>query len=216
MLVTPTPAEQRVLLKNISWQTFEAMLTEMGEDRSARLAYNEGMLEIMTPLGEHENTNRFIDDLIRVLADELDLNLKKFGSLTLKREDIARGAEPDSCYYIQNEPVVRGRREINLNNDPPPDLVVEIDITNSSSDKRPIYASLGVPELWRYQGQKLQVFVLSSPALTYIEAQESPTFPLLALDMIPQFIKQSLIDGETITLRSFRAWVRQQIDRASN
>ena len=215
MLVTPTSTEQRVLLKNISWQTFEAMLTEMGEDRAARLAYDEGMLEIMTPLGEHENTHRFRDDLIRVLADELDLNLKKFGSLTLKREDVARGAEPDSCYYIQNEPVVRGRREIDLNTDPPPDLVVEIDITNSSSDKRPIYASLGVPELWRYQGQKLQVFVLSSPALIYIEAQESPTFPLLALDMIPQLIKQSLIDGETTTLRSFRAWIRQQI-RASD
>ena len=69
----------------------------------------------------------------------------------------------------------------------------------------------GVPELWRYQGQKVQVFVLSSPALIYVEAQESPTFPLLALDMIPQFIQQSLIDGETTTLRSFRTWIRQQI-----
>lgn len=214
MITTSTLAEQRVILKNISWQTFEAMLSEMGEDRATRLTYTEGMLEIMTPLGEHENINRFIDDLIRVLADELNLNLKKFGSLTLKLESMERGAEPDSCYYIQNEPSVRGKRDINLNTDPPPDLVVEVDITSSSLDKRLIYAALGIPEFWRYQGRKLQVFVLSEPILIYTETQQSPTFPFLDLNIIPQFIEQSLTDGETTTLRSFRTWVRQQIDIA--
>lgn len=209
MVTTTISSEQRVTLNHISWQTFNTLLLEMGEKRTARLAYNQGTLEIMTPLGEHENTNRFIDDLIRVLADEFNLNLKKFGSLTLKREDLQRGAEPDSCYYIQNEPLVRSKRDIDLNFDPPPDLVVEVDITNSSLDKRPIYASLGVPELWRYSGRSLQVFVLSKPVLIYVPVQRSLTFPLLMLDIIPQFIEQSLIDGETATLRSFRVWVRQ-------
>lgn len=213
MVTTTTTSEQRVILNHISWQTFNTLLLEIGEERSARLAYNQGTLEIMTPLGEHENTNRLIDDLIRVLADELNLNLKKFGSLTLKREDIQRGAEPDSCYYIQNEPLVRSKRDIDLNFDPPPDLVVEVDITSSSLDKRPIYASLGVPELWRYDGRSLQVFVLSELTLIYVPVQQSPTFPLLMLDIISQLVEQSLVDGETNTLRFFRAWIRQRLER---
>lgn len=213
MVITATPAEKRVILNNIKWETFNTILKELGDKRSARLAYNEGNLEIMTPLGEHENTNRFIDDLIRILADELNLNLKKFGSLTLKRDDMQRGAEPDSCYYIQNEPFVRGKRNIDLNSDPPPDLVIEIDITSSSLDKRPIYVTLGVPELWLYDGQSLQFYMLSEPILIYTPVQVSPTFPVLTSDIIPQFIEQSLTDGETATLRSFRAWVRQRLER---
>ncbi|MUL37369.1 hypothetical protein BWI75_13770 [Gloeocapsopsis sp. AAB1 = 1H9] len=216
MVTTRALAEQRVVLRSISWQTFTAMLNEMGEERTTRFAYLDGMLEIMTPLGEHENTNRFIDDLIRVLADELNLNLKKFGSLILKRENMRRGAEPDSCYYISNEPRVRNKRNIDLNIDPPPDLVVEIDITNSLMDKRPIYAAVGVPEIWHYNGRSLQVFILSEPNSIYTPTQQSPTFPLLDLNMVPQLIEQSLIDGETKTLRSFRAWIQQQLNKASD
>ncbi|WGV24952.1 Uma2 family endonuclease [Halotia branconii CENA392] len=212
MVMTITPAEQRVILHNISWETFNTILQELGENRSERLAYNEGYLEIMTPLGEHENTNRFIDDLMRILADELNLNLKKFGSLTLKRDDIRRGIEPDSCYYIQNEPVVRGKKDIDLKYDPPPDLVVEIDITNSSLNKRSIYAALGVPEIWLYDGQNLKFFVLSEQVQTYKQVKQSPTFPVLTKNVVLQLIEQSLTDGETATLRSFRAWLKQRLE----
>lgn len=208
--VTPEIAEQRVILSNVSWQTFEQLLKELGDKRATRLAYDEGFLEIMTPLGPHENSNRFIDDLIRAIADELNLNLKKFGSLTLKRSKKLKGAEPDSCYYIQNEPLVRSKQEIDLDNDPPPDLVLEIDITSGSMDKQPIYAAIGVPELWRYNGNKLEVFVLKESSQEYQEVNQSPTFPWLPLDIIPRFIRQSLVDGETATLRAFRAWVREQ------
>jgi Uma2 family endonuclease len=174
------------------------------------LAYNEGLLEIMTPLGSHENSNRFIESLIGAIADELNLNLKKFGSLTLKRVKKLKGAEPDSCYYIQNEPLVRSKQEIDLDNDPPPDLVLEIDITSGSLDKRPIYAAIGVPEFWRYNGNKLEVFVLELSNQGYQKVNQSPTFPWLPLDVIPRFIRPSLVDGETATLRAFRVWVREQ------
>ncbi len=207
---TPEIAEQRVILSNVSWQTFEQLLKELGDKRATRLAYNEGLLEIMSPLGPHENSNRFIDDLIRAIADELNLNLKKFGSLTLKREKKLKGAEPDSCYYIQNEPLVRSKQEIDLDNDPPPDLALEIDITSGSLDKRPIYAAIGVPELWRYNGNKLEVFVLQPSSQDYQQVNQSPTFPWMPLDVIPKFIRQTLVDGETATLRAFRAWVREQ------
>jgi len=208
--LTPEIAEQRVILSNISWQTFEQLLKELGDNRASRLAYDEGILEIMTPLGRHENNNRFIDDLIRAIADELDLNLKKFGSLTLKRSKKQKGAEPDSCYYLQNEALVRSKQEIDLDNDPPPDLVLEIDITSGSLDKRPIYAAIGVPEFWRYDGNKLQVFVLQQSTGDYQQVTQSPTFPWMSLDVIPRFIRQSLVGGETATLRAFRAWVREQ------
>jgi len=209
-IVTPEIAEQRVILSNVSWQTFEQLLKELGDNRAARLAYNEGFLEIMTPLGPHENNNRLIESLIGVIADELNLNLKKFGSLTMKREKKRKGAEPDSCYYLQNEPLVRNKQDIDLDKDPPPDLALEIDITSGSLDKRPIYAAIGVPELWRYDGYRLEVFVLQKLDGNYQSVSQSPTFPWLPLDVIPRFIRQSLVDGETATLRAFRAWVREQ------
>jgi len=209
-IATPEIAEQRVILSNISWQTFEQLLKELGDKRATRLAYNEGLLEIMTPLGPHENNNRFIESLIGVIADELNLNLKKFGSLTMKREKKLKGAEPDSCYYLQNEPLVRSKQEIDLDNDPPPDLVLEIDITSGSLDKKPIYAAIGVPEIWRYDGNRLEVFVLEPLKRNYLSVSQSPTFPWMPLDVIHRFIRQSLVDGETATLRAFRAWVREQ------
>lgn len=203
-------AEQRVILSNISWETFEQILKELGEKRVIRLAYNNGLLEIMTPLGPHENNNRFIDDLVRAITDELNLNMKKFGSLTMKRSKKLKGAEPDSCYYLQNEPLVRSKQEIDLDKDPPPDLVLEIDMSSGSLDKLPIYAAIGVPELWRYDGNKLEVFVLQELDGEYEAVSKSPTFPWMPMEVIPRFIRQSLVDGETATLRAFREWVREQ------
>ncbi|CAC5342865.1 MULTISPECIES: Uma2 family endonuclease [Planktothrix] len=201
--------EQRTVLNQVSWQTFINLLDDLGDNRVIRLYYDQGVLEIMTPLGEHENNNRFIECLIGVIADELNLNLKRFGSLTLKREELLKGAEPDSCYYLENEPLVRHKQNINLESDPPPDLVLEIDITSSSLDKQTIYAAFEIPELWRYNGQKLEVFVLDKTTQSYQNSIQSLHFPWLPLEVIPQYIRQSLRDGETATLKSFRTWVRK-------
>ncbi|WP_026785436.1 Uma2 family endonuclease [Planktothrix rubescens] len=201
--------EQRTVLNQVSWQTFINLLDDLGDNRVIRLYYDQGVLEIMTPLGEHENNNRFIDDLVRAIADELNLNLKKMGSLTLKREELLKGAEPDSCYYLENEPLVRHKHNINLESDPPPDLVLEIDMTSSSLDKQTIYAAFEIPELWRYNGQKLEVFVLDKTTQSYQNSIQSLHFPWLPLEVIPQYIRQSLRDGETATLKSFRTWVRK-------
>ncbi|MGL6140587.1 MAG: Uma2 family endonuclease, partial [Planktothrix sp.] len=170
---TLTIPEQRTVLNQVSWQTFINLLNDLGNNRVIRLYYDQGVLEIMTPLGEHENNNRFIDDLVRAIADELNLNLKKMGSLTLKREELLKGAEPDSCYYLENEPLVRHKQNIDLESDPPPDLVLEIDITSSSLDKQTIYAAFKIPELWRYNGQKLEVFVLDKITQSYQKSTQS-------------------------------------------
>ena len=212
MVTTANERVQRVILKNISWQTFETILTEMGEDRVSRLAYDHGTLEIMTPLLPHEHNNRLIHNLIVALAEELNLNLKSVGSLTCKRPDRMRGVEPDSGFYIQNEPLVRNNKEIDLATDPPPDLVVEVDFTSSSLDRLPIYADIGVPELWRYDEPVIQIYQLLEGQ--YIPCTLSPTFANLPLTEIPRFLEESLKIGEIPMLRAFRAWVRQQALRA--
>lgn len=203
-------ADNLILLNPVSWDTFNRLLAELGEQRGQRLAYDGGILEIMSPLGIHENNNRFIESLIFVIADELGLNLKKFGSLTLRIDKAQQGVEPDSCYYLKHEPQVRSKQHIDLTVDPPPDLVLEIDITSGSLDKFPIYSNLGVPEIWRFNGDRLRIFILNPASGQYQGVETSPTFPFLPPERIPELIQRSLAIGETAALREFRQWLRAQ------
>lgn len=202
-------AEQRTVLHNISWQTFEALLKDTGEYRGSRFAYDCGTLEIMTPLFEHENPKSNFGNFIIALAEELDIEIKSAGSTTLKRRIINQGIEPDNCYYIQNELAVRGKQELDLENDPPPDLAIEIDITSSSVNKFGIYSALGVTELWRYNGRVLKFYQLVEGQ--YIECEFSIAFPVVSVIEMSGFIEQSKTMGEIALLKSFRAWVRDKI-----
>jgi Uma2 family endonuclease len=138
-MAAPT-AEQRVLFHNLSWLAFEQILAALGEQRSARLTYNLGTLEMTMPLEGHENASEWIALFIRILVEELNLKIKSMGSTTLKRPDLDKGAEPDKGYYIQNQPKVMGRN-VDLTQDPPPDLVVEVDITHTDIDKLTVYTT---------------------------------------------------------------------------
>lgn len=161
MLATSsTGAEQRTVLHNISWETFEALLRETGSGRGSRFAYEDGTLEIMAPLFAHENLKIQFGRFIVVIVEELEIELKSAGSTTIKKEDFKKGIEPDNCYYIQNELAVRGKKTLDFETDPPPDLAIEIDITSSSVDKFSIYSALKVPEIWRYNGSKLKFYEL--------------------------------------------------------
>jgi Uncharacterized protein conserved in cyanobacteria len=210
---TSTPVEQqvtpenRVILKGVSWSTFKALLADVGDDRAWRIAYDRGVLEIRMPYLEHEVPKGLIESFIEATADELEIEVMKAGSLTLEREDLTRAVEPDSCFYIQNEASVRGQRDINLPNDPPPDLVIESDYTNSSVNKDAIYAALGVPELWRYQRQSLQVYQLVEGK--YEKCDRSLAFPFLPVAEIPGFIEQSRTLGQRSAVRLFRQRIRE-------
>jgi Uma2 family endonuclease len=210
MLVQSTPAEQRTVLYNISWETFEALLRETGEDRGSRFAYDCGTLEIMTPLFEHENPKIQFDRLIFALAVELKIKIRSTGSTTLKRQPISKGIEPDSCYYIQNEPAIRGKQQLDLRTDPPPDLAVEIDITSTSVNKFNIYAALGVGELWRYDGEFLHFYQLVETQ--YIEIIFSSAFPLVSVSDMNRFIQQSKTMDEIDLVESFRTWVQGKLE----
>lgn len=209
MVTTTTPySEQRTLLSNITWQTFKTMLAEMGCQRGTRLAYDSGTVEIMTPLMPHENSNRLIEVFVGVLCEELGLEIKRTGSLTLTRDDLERGGEPDSSYYIQNEALVRGKENIDLAVDPPPDLVLEIEYSRAKIDKLQLYAAMGIPEFWRYNGNVLRIYQLKLGQ--YVEEQ-SLTFAPLLVNEIPRFLKESQKVGEITCTRNFRSWVKQQL-----
>ncbi|WP_088240154.1 Uma2 family endonuclease [Calothrix rhizosoleniae] len=208
-MVTTAVISQRVTLENISWHTFETILEEMGDRRATRLAYDCGILEIMTPLMPHEYNNRLLEHLVFALTEELNLNIKSIGSTTCKRQDLVKGVEPDSAFYIQNEPLMRGKTNLDLTQDPPPDLVIEVDYSSASVDRMPIYQALGVPEVWRYQEPVIQIYQLQ--AGKYVLCNTSKTFANLPLTtQIPQFLASSLTVGEREMIRSFRTWVRNQ------
>ena len=209
MLVKLTLAEQRTVLDNVSWETFEALLRDTGEDRGSRFAYDCGVLEIMTPLFEHENLKIQFDRFIFALAVELKTKIRSAGSTTLKRKLIAKVIEPDSCYYIQNKSLIRDKQELYLTTDPAPDLAVEIDITSSSVNKFNIYAALGVGELWRYNGDILKFYQLVESQ--YIEINFSRVFPLISVSDMNRFIQQSKTMDEIDLVESFHAWVRRKI-----
>lgn len=152
-----TFGEQRVTFHDLSWAQYQQILSALPQTRAARLVYSCGTLEISTPLEDHEQASELINIFIRVLVLEMGLKLKSMGSTTLDREDLDRGAEPDKAYYIQNQSLVAGRT-VNLQADPPPDLVVEVDMTHTDIDKNRLYAAMGVPEFWRFDGHNLRIY----------------------------------------------------------
>ena len=201
------PPGQRVLLEDVSWQEFEAILSELGEHRAARVAYDNGILEIMTPLPEHERNKETISDLVKALLEELDIKFLPLGSTTLKNQLMSKGIEPENCFYIQNEAAVRGKDRLDLTVDPPPDLALEIDVTSRTHPN--IYEALKVPELWRFEKGKLQINVLQLGK--YVELAFSPTFPNFPLiQVIPEYLLQCKTVGRNKTMRAFRSWVREQ------
>ncbi len=202
------PPGQRILLEAISWHEFEAIVEELGEHRGTRIAYSKGILEIVSPLPEHEKAKVVISDLLKVLLDELDIPWESLGSTTFRRQKMAAGIEPDDCFYIQHQAAMVGKDRIDLTVDPPPDLVIEIDVTSPTALQA--YAALQVPELWRYHNRALQIFVLRDG--TYVLSPRSPTFPHIpVVEGMTQCIEMSRTAGTAPALRAFRQWVREHI-----
>ncbi|MFP4010000.1 MAG: Uma2 family endonuclease [Spirulinaceae cyanobacterium] len=202
------PPGQKVLLRDISWEKFNEILTDLGEQRGTRLAYTRETLEIMSPLPEHEVDKCYITNFIEILLEELEIEFCPLGSTTFKNELMQQGLEPDNCFYIENEAAVRGKSRLDLAIDPPPDLALEIDITSRSHPD--IYAALGVPELWQFDGENLEIKTLQSGQ--YLSVEFSPNFPDLPLKtIIPEYLNRAKTQGRNRTMKAFRAWVQNQI-----
>jgi len=202
------PPGQRVLLNDVSWQEFEAILEDLGEGRGSRIAYEGKTLEMMTPLPEHETRKVLIGDFLKALMEELEVDFWSLGSTTFKNELMGEGIEPDDCFYIENEAKVRGKERIDLKIDPPPDLAIEIDVTSRTHPS--IYQNLGVRELWRFEKGKLKIYELRNGE--YVESEFSPHFPNLPLsEVVPQYRDRAVTQGRNKTMKAFRAWVREEI-----
>ncbi len=201
-----SPAEQRLVLEGVSWSTYDRLVAEL-ENRGIRLAYDQGRLEIMSPSFLHEIRKRQIGRMIEVLAEELDLEIVGGGSTTFRREDDKRGLEPDECYWLANAPAVMHKQEIDLAIDPPPDLAMEVDLTSDSLNKQPIYASLRIPEVWRFDGRELSVLRLA-PDGAYAAVERSLSFPQVSRSSLLRFLELRQSMGERQWTREFRAWIR--------
>jgi Uma2 family endonuclease len=213
METVKSPAEHRVILHNTSWVTYERLMKERGESRVPRFAYDRGELEIMSPSTEHEKFNRRIAQLVLTVAEELGIEAEDLGSTTFRREDLERGFEPDSCFYIQNEEQVRGKDRIDLAVDPPPDLVIEIDIISPSFSKLPIYAQIGVPEVWRYDGERMTILVLEGS--DYAKTAESIVLPPVTSNVLTDFVEKSKSMKRTAWLEVVREWSRENSGSSS-
>jgi Uma2 family endonuclease len=202
------PPGNKVRLQNVSWEMYESILEELGEGYAMRLTYYKETLEIRMPLPKYEKAKSLIGDFVKLMLEELNIDCDVLGSTTFKSKEMLSGLEPDDCFYIQNEAAVRGKDRLDLMVDPPPDLAIEID--NSSQTSLNCYEALRVPELWRYDGQVLKIYLLQEGK--YIESNTSQNFPNLPIvDVIPQYVDRSKTEGRSPTIRAFRAWVKEQL-----
>jgi Uma2 family endonuclease len=202
------PPGQHTILKDLSWAEFNEILENLGEHRSTKVTYHRGILELMTPSPEHETGKVILGDLLKALLEELDREFCSLGSTTLQHPLLEQGIEPDDCFYIQNEALVRDKSRLDLASDPPPDLVLEVEVTSPTRPE--IYAALGVQELWRFQRGQLHIYILE--AGQYIESSMSPTFPQFDLGVIlPQYLARSRQQGRNHAMKAFRRLVREAI-----
>lgn len=204
--VCNTPPGSAMILQHVSWEEYERYLHAVDRKVHVRLSYDEGRLEIMSLSPEHELIGGLFPHLIFVLAQECALKFLSLRSTTMRKRPKAKGLEPDDCYYFNNLAAIRQLKRMDMEVTPPPDLALEIDITNPSLSKEPIYAALGVPELWRHTGKSMHFFRLEESG--YLEIERSALFSFLT----PEAVQKALLQGEltdvTTMAEEFRAWVR--------
>jgi Uma2 family endonuclease len=190
---------------NVSWEEYEELIEQLSEAAGLRVSFDEGTLTIMTLSPEHERYVRFFEKLAGLISVRLRLNILSFGSATMRKKKKKKANEPDACFYVQTAAAIGNRTDIDFSVDPPPDIVVEIDIHHDSLDKFPIYISLGVPEIWRYDGKRLTIHHLEQGQ--YAEVERSIALPVLSASALTDFLGRLSRDGEFQTLVAFNEWL---------
>jgi len=198
---------QQVQLSGISWATYQQLMAEL-ENRNLRLTYYQGVLEIMAPSPEHEYLKKVMGRFVETLAEEFVVKLYPLGSTTLEREDLASGSEPDECFYLTVNKIqaIKGKKRINLSQDPAPDLVIEVDITSRSKHRAQTYAALQVPEVWQFDGEALTLLALENG--DYVTIQRSLAFPKVGSQAIESFLQQAMEKDYLELVDEFRQWLR--------
>jgi Uma2 family endonuclease len=209
---TPAPegnGEQRLLLYAVSWETYVAVGEAFQDRAGLRMTYDRGRLEFMTTSPRHEIYKKLLGRLLENLAEECNLPTVSAGNATFRNPEYERGLEPDECYWIAHEKEMRGKQSWDPKTDPPPDLVLEIEISRGALDRMAIYAAMGIPEVWRFDGERIRVHLLQ-PDKTWLFAERSPTFPAIPLGEMAKFAQPSETVDALSMIQSFRSWVREQ------
>jgi Uma2 family endonuclease len=205
--VAAPPAQRKVILRGVSWETYQRLLNEHQEVSGTHFIYDQGSLEIMVLSADHEEPNRILAQVVELIVEEWQIDIRQLGSTTFQREDLEKGFEPDSAYYIAHASDVEGRR-IDPATDPPPDLIIEVDVTSPSLPRFPIFAAFGVPEVWRYDGSRVAIHRLEGDR--YVEANSSLAFPPLTAETITRFLGDRQRLRSTQWVRQIREWARRQ------
>ncbi len=200
------PGPSRFLLHRVPWDAY-VLLRDAPENYHVRMTFDRGELEIMSPTRRHERISHLIGRLIEAWADQHDIPIQGCQTMTIRREDLERGLEPDQCYYVEHEAAVRADAELDFTKDPPPDLALEVDVNPSDIGKPSLYAALGVPELWRYQDGKLSVFRLGSER-TYVPTAGSESLPGFPLKETERIVRQLGTASDTALVKSFQQQIR--------
>jgi Uma2 family endonuclease len=216
MSVTPQTrtrpsGDRRLLLRGIRWSTYEALLRDV--ERSGcryTMTYDRGRLEIMSPARRHERGKKRLARMVEALTEELNIPIASGGAMTFRRKLKKRGLEPDECYWIANEARIRDTAEIDLERDPPPDLAIEVEHSRSAMNRMEIYAALGFPEIWCYDGARLRIARLR-PDGAYDWTDTSACFPFLPMTELARLLAQAGSQDETTWIRGFRVWVRAEL-----
>lgn len=206
MTAAENTTDQSVVLRGVRWETYERLLADHQDSSGTRLSYDSGILEIMAPSFKHENLKETIATIFQLAAWTKGVDFVAAGSTTFRRKDLRKGFEPDACFYIRDVERIRTRDEIDLSVDPPPDLVVEIVVTNRVIDKLPLFASLAIPEVWRYQANELQILVLESNA--YSSRGTSSILPGVGSRALTEFVQSSRAMARPLWIQSVRDWAR--------
>lgn len=198
---------QKLILQGVGWDFYERILAEFADSNGLHFAYDDGFLEVKVPLAKHERPNRILQDLVSTICVEKNLGVRNFGSTTFRKSLKSKGCEPDTAFYIQSERQIRGVNEIDLDKNPPPDLVIEIDITSPSLNKLPIYAALGVPEVWIYNGKNIIFYKLFGRY--YEQTSNSVALPFLKNKKATEFLKKGLKEDYAKWIREIREWTNK-------
>ncbi len=207
-LIEKLPENGILTLSDVSWEEYERLIQAVGEAPSLRINYDQGRMQIMTISFKHEHYAHIVEQVIGRLSSILRLKVTFFGSATLKRQKRLKGAEPDACFYVQSTEIIGNKINLDLRVDPPPDVVLEVDIHHESFSRFHLYEGLGVPELWHYDERKLTIYQLQDGHYQVVPV--SIAFPLLTGDILTEFLTRSQTEGQYETVLAFEEWLRAQ------
>jgi Uma2 family endonuclease len=207
-IVSQLPADAVVIFRHISWEDYEDLLEQVGEASHLRISYNDGTLQVMTLSTEREKYVRFFESLMTAVRLRRRINILSFGSATMRKQKRGKGNEPDACFYVQTADLIGNRIQLDFATDPPPDIAVEVDVHHDSLEKLPIYVALGVPEVWRFDGETVTIHLLEQDH--YMESAASLALPMLTSRILTDALARLRRAGELQALVAFDEWLQTQ------